>query len=63
MGEIDWEEILAVDSTSLQDDEEKAEKMFSILAEVSNIIILIKVMIHCAFYCIINDGCKLYTFL
>ena len=34
MGQLDWNEVLAVDSTSLQDDEEKAERMFNILAEV-----------------------------
>ena len=34
MGNLNWDEILAVDSTSLKNDEEKAEEMFSLLAEV-----------------------------
>jgi len=35
MGNLNWDEILAVDSTSLKNDEEKAEEMFSLLAEAN----------------------------
>ena len=37
MGQLDWGEVLAIESTSLQDDEAKAERMFSILAEVGSL--------------------------
>ena len=34
MGQLNWDEVLAVDSTSLENEEEKADMMFNVLVQV-----------------------------
>ena len=47
MGNLKWNEILDVDSTSLKNDEDKAEEMFGFLAEVRTFQCCVCFLFHC----------------